>query len=91
MEPQDFSPVPTCEIPAPVVEREGRPDGAPEILPRILLQSAGMKAHSRRLLLLTFAFAVLSGLQAVLLLRLEPRGLVVYQEPAVRVLLEDIP
>lgn len=91
MEPQDFRPIPTREIPAPVVEREGRPGGGPETLPRILLQSAGTEAHSRRLLLLTFAFAALSGLQALLLIRLEPRPLVVYQEPAVRVLLEDIP
>ena len=91
MDPADFRPIPTCEIPPPVVEREGLPDGHLEILPRILLQAAGMKAHSRRLLLITAAFVVLSALEVALLLRLEPRPLVVYQEPAVRVLLEDIP
>ena len=91
MDPADFRPVPTCEIPPPVVEREGRVDGAEGVLPRILLQAAGMASHSRKLLLLTVVFAVLSALEAVLLVRLEPRHLVVYQEPALRVLLEDIP
>lgn len=91
MDPAEFRPIPTCDIPAQIVEREGRLDDDPEILPRILLQSAGRKAHSRRLLLITVAFALLSALEAVLLVRLQPSPLVVYQDPAVRALLEEFP
>ncbi len=91
MQSENFRPIPTCEIPPQIVELEGRPDDDEEILPRILLQAAGRKAHSRRLLLITVAFALLSALEAVLLFRLQPRPLVVYQDPAVRVLLEEFP
>jgi len=91
MDQADFRPIPTCEIPPPVVEREGIADGAAELLPRILLQSAGVKAHSRRLLLITVAFALLSALEAIIVFRLQGRPLVVYQDPAVRVLVEESP
>ena len=79
METTHFQPIPTCDIPMPVVELEGALDG--ELLPRILLQAASGKAASRRVALLAFVFLAIAGVELALLLRIPaPEPLVVYHD-----------
>lgn len=92
MAAETFEPIPTCEVPPPIVEREGA--GTPEAvaLPRILLQAAGSDLHGRRLLVLAGLFFLLALFQATVLIALPRIGtLVVYEEaPRVR-LVEETP
>jgi hypothetical protein len=63
----------------PIVERaqeEGRAQ-----LPRILLQAAGTRAASRRVLVMTAIFLAIAAVEGVLLVRLpSPEPLVVYHD-----------
>ena len=88
MDPSLYQPIPTCDIPMPIVEPPGSAD--PASLPRILVQAAGTKAASRRLVLLTALFFGISLFEAVLLFRLRvPDPLVFYHDLPRNILLES--
>ena len=77
METTLYQPIATCDIPMPIVEPAQEERGAE--LPRILLQAAGTRAASRRVLALSLVFLAIAALEAVLLFRLpNPEPLVVY-------------
>lgn len=87
-----FEPVPTCEVPPPILERPAGRGAFPDPLPRILLQAAGSELHERRLLFLAAAFVLLALLEVILLVRLPGRKpLVVYLEPPRVRLVEILP
>lgn len=89
METTHFQPVPTGEIPMPVVEVGGAPDG--QHLPRILLQAASEKAASRRVALLALGFLAIAGVEFALLLRIPaPEPLVVYHDVPRKMLMEPV-
>jgi hypothetical protein len=74
-----FPPIPTCEIPMPIVEcpGEGRAEGA--ILPRILLQAAGTGHAARNVKWLTAVFLAAGLLELALWLRMPtPEPEIVY-------------
>lgn len=74
-----FLPIPTCEIPPPVLELASGGNAGESPMPRVLLQSAGSGRAARRVVLLAALFLVLAGLEFILLLRLPPQEpLVVY-------------
>jgi hypothetical protein len=85
-----FLPIPTCEIPPPVLElAPGEGDGESP-MPRVLLQGAGSGRSARRVLLLTALFLALAGLEGILLLRLPPQEpLIVYGDLPRTTLVED--
>lgn len=75
----NFTPIPTREIPAPVLELAEGDCGSP--IPRVLLQYVGSGRAARRVLLLSALFAAVSLVELALLLRLPTPGpLVVYGE-----------
>jgi hypothetical protein len=84
-----YPPIPTCEIPMPIVEgTTGRPDEAGK-LPRILLQTAGQATASWRVLALASAFLVISVFELLLLLRIPPADpVVVYGDLPRKTLME---
>jgi hypothetical protein len=87
MDPSLYQPIATCDIPRPIVEPRASAD--PAVLPRILVQAAGMKAASRRLVLLSALFLALSLFEAVLLFRLRvPDPLIFYHDLPRKILLE---
>ena len=90
-DPHEFEPIPTCDIPPPILEREGTVQEEETDIPRILLQAAGTKAHTRRILLLSALFLLLSILETTILFRMTPPVLVVYQVPHEGTLLEEVP
>ena len=79
METTLYQPIATCDIPMPIVEPTQEERGAE--LPRILLQAAGTRAASRRVLAITLIFLAIASLEGVLLFRLpNPEPLVVYHD-----------
>ena len=82
--------IPTCEVPAPVLEESfGAADSE---LPRVLRQEGGSRVHERRLLVLIGLFLSLAIFETVLLLRLPGKtALVVYRETPRTLLLETSP
>lgn len=85
-----FRPIPTCEIPPPVLEQPIPGTGSRHGIPRILLQSVGTERAARRILLLGGLFVLLSGAELVLLLRLpSPELLVVYRDYPRKTLVEE--
>lgn len=92
MSAERFEPIPTCEVPPPVLEHPARLRGQTDPLPRVLLQAAGSDLHERRLLALAAGFVLLALLEAMVLWRLPGRGpLVVYLEPSRERLVEVCP
>jgi hypothetical protein len=84
-----FRPVPTCEIPPPVLEGLTAELAAPGAIPRVLLQTAGSGRAARRVLLLAALFAAFSAMELALLLRLpQPAPLVVYGDFPRKLLME---
>ena len=74
-----FTPIPTREIPPPVLELADGDCGSP--IPRVLLQCVGSGRAARRVLLLSALFAAFSLVELGLLLHLPtPEPLVVYGE-----------
>ena len=89
MEETLYQPIPTCEIPMPIVEgSKERSDEGPA-LPRILLQTAGQATASRRVLTLAAAFLAISLFEVFLLQRIPPADpVVVYGDLPQRTLME---
>ena len=74
-----YHPIATCDIPMPIVEPAR--DETKAQLPRILLQAAGTRAASRRVLLMTLMFLAVAAVEATLFVRLpSPEPLVVYHD-----------
>jgi len=84
-----YQPVPTCEIPMPIVEPPGSMD--PAILPRILLQRVGARNASRRLVFLTALFVVLSLVETGLLVHLRRPDPIMFYHDLPRKLLVEPP
>lgn len=75
-----YQPLPTCEIPMPVLDGDAK-NLAEDTLPRILLQAAGSGSANKKVLCLAAFFGVLALLELVLLLRTSrPEPIVVYAE-----------
>ena len=90
METADFEPIPTCDIPMPVVEASE--SDARRALPRILLQAAGIRTASRRILMLALLFLLMAGGELALLVHLpSPEPLVIYRDLPARTLMEPAP
>jgi hypothetical protein len=84
-----YHPIPTCDIPMPIVE-PARGEGRAQ-LPRILLQAAGTQAASRRVLVMTVIFLAVGVVEGLLLARLpNPEPLVVYHDVPKQILLEPL-
>lgn len=75
-----YQPLPTCEIPMPILDRDVQ-DLAQETLPRILLQAAGSGSANKKVLYLAAFFGMLALLELALLLHTpRPEPIVVYGE-----------
>lgn len=77
-----YEPVPTCDIPMPILEHGTAADD--QGLPRILLQAAGSGNASRKILYLTVAFAVVAAFLGVVLLKTPTHEPIVVYSDAVR-------
>ena len=87
MRTEVFEPLLTAEVPVPTVEPGTKTEGEAR-LPRCLLEVAGRTKAARRVVAISFLFALLVALEALLLRRLSlEEPLVVYQEPPARALL----
>ena len=78
-EPSTYRPIPTCEIPPPIVEVDARDfEGH---VPRVLLEEAGVSRVTRHVVLLTALFVLVALGELALLLRIPtPEPIVVYGE-----------
>jgi hypothetical protein len=65
-----FRPIPTCDIPMPIVEGTGETRVGESVLPRILLQAAGTGHAVRNVNLLTGLFLLAAIMELGLFLRL---------------------
>jgi hypothetical protein len=84
-----YPPIPTDEIPMPIVAAAGPGPEGQEPLPRVLQQVAEAATASRRTLALAALFVVVSaGLAALLLEMPAPEPLLVYGEYRRMILLE---
>ncbi len=84
-----FRPIPTCDIPMPILEGASPPDAGQASIPRILLQAAGSGRAARRVTVLTGIFLLLALFQLALLFRLPvPEPIVVYGDFPRKTLLE---
>ncbi len=82
--------IPTCEVPAPILEESFGPTDTE--LPRVLRQEGGSSVHEGRVLLLIGLFLSLAIFQTALLVRLPGKtALVVYRETPRTTLLENSP
>lgn len=72
-----YPPIPTCEIPHPIVELDAREfEGR---VPRVLLEEVGSKRATRHVLLLTAMFLLVALGELALLVRIpRPEPIVVY-------------
>jgi hypothetical protein len=70
MEEGLYQPVPTCDIPMPILEGAPACVSDQAALPRILLQAAGTEAASWRVVLLIAVFLALSLLEILLIFRI---------------------
>ena len=87
--PGTFPPVPTCEIPPPVLEGVTAEVAAGAAIPRVLLQSMGSGRAQRKVLILAALFALLAAAELALLSRLpSPEPLVVYGDVPRSILVE---
>ena len=85
-----FRPIPTREIPAPVLEGMEGENQPGQGMPRILLQSVGSERAARRVLLLTAIFTLVAAAELAILFRIpSPEPLVVYGEIPRRTLVEE--
>ena len=76
-----FRPVPTCDIPLPILEGASQAAAGQAEIPRILLQAAGTQAAARRVVLITAVFLLIAAMDGLLLCRLpNPEPLVVYHD-----------
>ena len=83
-----FPPIPTREIPAPVLELVPKAEGSR--IPRILLQQVGSARAAQKVVLLAALFAALCLLELAILLRLPtPEPLVVYADAPRTTLIEE--
>ena len=74
-----FCPIPTCDIPMPIVESSGEGRAGEPILPRILLQAAGTGLAARNVRLLALVFLLAALVELGLFLRMPtPDPQVVY-------------
>jgi len=79
MEMTLYQPIATCDIPMPIVEPAQEERGSD--LPRILLQAAGTRVASRRVLAIALVFLAIAAVEGVLLFRMpNPEPLVVYHD-----------
>ena len=82
-----YPPIPTREIPAPVLELVQASQDEP--IPRILLQQVGSARAARKVVLLAMIFAALGLLELAVLLRLpQTESLVVYADAPRTLLIE---
>lgn len=65
-----FRPIPTCDIPMPIVEGAGEGKEGETVLPRILQQAAGAGHAARNVKLLTGLFILAALLEIGLFLRM---------------------
>jgi hypothetical protein len=86
-----YQPIPTAEIPMPVLESPMGDRPGREALPRILLQVAGMDAAKRTVLGMTALFALLALLEVGLLLHTSRPDPIVVYEPDARTTLVQVP
>jgi len=91
MDTDTFQPVPTCDIPMPILERRALV-GSDEIpMPRVLLQVAGSSDAAGKVTLLAAMFLLVALLELCLLLRLPLQDpLVVYGDFPRTTLLESL-
>jgi hypothetical protein len=91
MDTNTFQPVPTCDIPMPILERTGQVGSDEPPMPRVLLQVAGSSHAAWKVTLLSGLFLLLALLELVLLLRFPPQDpLVVYGDFPRTTLLESV-
>jgi len=84
-----FLPIPTGEIPPPVLDGSPEPAESETPMPRVLLQSVGSARAAQRVVLQAALFAALAALELALFLHISPQEpLVVYQELPRAVLVE---
>lgn len=75
-----FTPIPTGEIPLPIVEGGGGAGRGEPAVPRILLETAGRDRAARQVARLTGLFLLFALLELGLYLRLpRPRPVIVYR------------
>ena len=91
MDTDTFQPVPTCDIPMPILERPRAAGSNETPMPRVLLQVAGQSHAAWKVTLLSALFLFLALLELGLLLRLPPQDpLVVYGDFPRTTLLESL-
>lgn len=91
METNTFAPIPTCEVPMPILERPTGGENCAGSIPRILLQAAGSGQAARNVTWLAVLFLTVALLEGGLLLRLPaPDPLIVYGEFPRTTLLEPL-
>jgi len=74
-----FRPIPTCDIPMPIVESPGEGRTGEPVLPRILLQAAGTGHAARNVKLLVAIFILAALVELGLFLQMPtPEPQVVY-------------
>jgi hypothetical protein len=89
MDTDTFLPIPTCEIPPPILERATKTASEATTLPRVLLQEAGSSHASRRVIGLAGLFLLVALFEVALLLRLPPKPPVVVYGDFPRILLME--
>jgi hypothetical protein len=91
MDTNTFQPVPTCDIPMPILERRGVVGSDEMAMPRVLLQVAGSSAAAWKVTLLTLLFLLIALLELCLLSRFPAQDpLVVYGDFPRTTLLESL-
>jgi len=92
MDPNTYLPIPTCEIPPPILERRKEAGDDETAMPRVLLQVAGSSQAARRLILMSGLFFLVALLELCLFLRIPPQPpVVVYGDfPRSTLIPEDI-
>jgi hypothetical protein len=77
MDTNTYPPIPTRDIPMPILERTPEAGSEAGAMPRVLLQVAGSSHAAWEVSVLSGIFLLLSLLELVLLLRLPPQDPVV--------------
>jgi hypothetical protein len=91
MDTNTYPPIPTCDIPMPILERPPEDGSVATAMPRILLQVAGSSHAAWNVTVLTGLFLLVALLELCILLRLPPQDpLVVYGDFPRTTLLESI-
>ena len=90
MDTTSYPPIPTCDIPMPILEGAPEPGQGETAMPRILLQAAGSSQATGKVCLLAILFGLIALLELILLLRVAPQEpLVVYGDFPRTTLLES--